>query len=274
MEGLKLTVRQHPGHKTLIPLGETAIGRDFALIAGPCSIESEDQALATARLVKSEGALFFRGGAYKPRTSPYSFQGLGEEALDILARVRRETGLFVVTEVMDPRHVSRVAEIADILQIGARNMQNYPLLQETGKFRRPVLLKRGNNATMEELLFSAEYILAEGNPHVILCERGIRTFESYTRNTLDLSAIPSLKEITHLPVIVDPSHGTGRASLVPPMSLAAVAAGADGLILEVHYRPEESVSDKEQALSPSLFQKTAREILDLSRFFQTPKTGE
>ena len=274
MEGLKLTVRQHPGHRTLIPLGETAIGRDFALIAGPCSIESEDQALATARLVKSEGALFFRGGAYKPRTSPYSFQGLGEEALDILARVRRETGLFVVTEVMDPRHVSRVAEVADILQIGARNMQNYPLLQETGKFRRPVLLKRGNNATMEELLFSAEYILAEGNPHVILCERGIRTFESYTRNTLDLSAVPALKEMTHLPVIVDPSHGTGRAALVPPMSLAAVAAGADGLILEVHYRPEESVSDKEQALSPSLFKKTAREILDLSRFLQTPKTEE
>ena len=274
MEGLKLTVRQDPGHRTLIPLGETAIGRDFALIAGPCSIESEDQALATARLVKSEGALFFRGGAYKPRTSPYSFQGLGEEALDILARVRRETGLFVVTEVMDPRHVSRVAEVADILQIGARNMQNYPLLQETGKFRRPVLLKRGNNATMEELLFSAEYILAEGNPHVILCERGIRTFESYTRNTLDLSAVPALKEMTHLPVIVDPSHGTGRLSLIPPMCLAAVAAGADGLILEVHYRPEESVSDKEQALSPSLFKKTAREILDLSRFLQTPKTEE
>lgn len=274
MEGLKLTVKEGPGHKTLISLGEMIIGRHFTLIAGPCSIESKTQALATARLVKTGGAVLFRGGAYKPRTSPYSFQGLGEEALDILAHVRRETGLPIVTEVMDPRHVSRVAEVADILQIGARNMQNYPLLQEAGRCRRPVLLKRGNSATLEELLYSAEYIMAEGNPHIILCERGIRTFEPYTRNTLDLSAIPALKEMTHLPVIVDPSHGTGRLSLIPAMCLAAVAAGADGIMVEVHYRPEEAVSDKDQALSPSLFQKTARDILDLSRFLQTHGNDE
>jgi 3-deoxy-7-phosphoheptulonate synthase len=274
MDGLKLTLKQHSSQQTCFSVGDITIGRDFALIAGPCSIESEDQALATARLVKAQGANLFRGGAYKPRTSPYSFQGLGEDALKILARVRRETGLPVVTEVMDPRHVSRVAEVADIIQIGARNMQNFPLLQEAGKCRRPVLLKRGNNATLEELLYSAEYILAEGNPHIILCERGIRTFEPYTRNTLDLSAVPALKEMTHLPVIVDPSHGTGRLSLIPPMCLAAVAAGADGLLVEVHYKPEEAVSDKEQALSPSLFQKTARDILDLHRYLHMSKKGQ
>ena len=274
MEGLKLSVKKDQDHKTLISVGDITIGRDFALMAGPCSIESKEQALATARLVREAGAVFFRGGAYKPRTSPYSFRGLGEEALKILAVVRRETGLPVVTEVLDPRHVSRVAEVADILQIGARNMQNFPLLQEAGKSHRPVLLKRGTNATLKEWLYSAEYILAEGNPNIILCERGIRTFEHHTRNTLDLSAIPTLKEITHLPVIADPSHGTGRLSLIPPMCMAAVAAGADGLLVEVHYRPEEAVSDKEQTMPPSLFQKTARDILDLYHYLHAHGKGE
>jgi 3-deoxy-7-phosphoheptulonate synthase len=273
MDGLKLTLKQHNTQQTCFSVGDITIGRDFTLIAGPCSIESEKQALSTAFMVKEAGANIFRGGAFKPRTSPYSFQGLGEQALKILNLVRQETGLPVVTEIMDPRHVGLVAEFADILQIGTRNMQNFPLLREAGQTGKPILLKRGVYATLQEWLSSAEYILSEGDPHVILCERGIRTFEPYTRNTLDLSAIPALKEITHLPVIVDPSHGTGRASLVPPMSLAAVAAGSDGLIMEVHYKPEEAASDKDQALSPALFRQSARDILDLYRYLHIPKKG-
>jgi 3-deoxy-7-phosphoheptulonate synthase len=252
--------------RTLVNVAGIQVGKDFALIAGPCSVESEKQTLLTALAVKEAGANMLRGGAFKPRTSPYSFQGLGIKGLRILARAREETGLPIVTEVIDPRDVGWVSEFADVLQIGARNMQNFSLLKEVGKIGKPVLLKRGMNSTMAEWLNCAEYILAEGNPNVILCERGIRTFETYTRNTLDLSIVPAVKEVTHLPVIVDPSHGTGRLSLIEPMSLAAVAAGTDGLIIEVHYNPEEALSDKEQALTPEMFSSAARKILELRNF--------
>jgi 3-deoxy-7-phosphoheptulonate synthase len=216
-------------------------------------VESEEQALQTARAVKKAGANMLRGGAFKPRTSPYDFQGLGLKGLKILEKARQETGLPVVTEVTDPRDVSWVGEYADVLQIGTRNMQNFSLLKEVGKMNKPVLLKRGMYSTLKEWLSCAEYILAGGNSQVILCERGIRTFETYTRNTLDLSIVPAVKEISHLPIIVDPSHGTGRLSLIEPMSLAALAAGADGIIVEVHYKPAEALCDKDQAMSPVLF---------------------
>ena len=216
-------------------------------------MESEEQALQTARAVKKAGANMLRGGAFKPRTSPYDFQGLGLKGLKILEKAKQETGLPVVTEVTDPRDVSWVSEYADVLQIGTRNMQNFSLLKEVGKMNKPVLLKRGMYSTLKEWLSCAEYILAGGNPQVILCERGIRTFETYTRNTLDLSIVPAVKEISHLPIIVDPSHGTGRLSLIEPMSLAALAAGADGIIVEVHYNPAEALCDKDQAMSPVLF---------------------
>jgi len=216
-------------------------------------VESEEQTIETARAVKAAGADMLRGGAFKPRTSPYAFQGLGIEGLKLLEKARRETGLPIVTEVLDPRDVSWVAEFADMLQIGTRNMQNFSLLKEVGRAGRPVLLKRGMYASLEEWLNCAEYILSEGNPDVILCERGIRTFETYTRNTLDLSAVPAVKELTHLPVIIDPTHSTGRIGLIEPMSLAAVAAGADGLIIEVHYRPESALCDADQALTPDMF---------------------
>jgi 3-deoxy-7-phosphoheptulonate synthase len=239
--------------RTLVKVGSATVGAGLCVIAGPCSVESEEQVFETARAVKRAGADVLRGGAFKPRTSPYDFQGLGLEGLRLLAAAGRETGLPVVTEVMDPRDVSWVAEHADLLQIGARNMQNFTLLREVGRCPRPVLLKRGMQATLDEWLLCAEYILAEGNPNVILCERGIRTFERYTRNTLDLSAAAAVLERSHLPVIVDPTHGTGRASLVLPMSLAAVAAGAHGLMIEVHRRPAEALSDAEQALTPEQF---------------------
>ncbi|MGB8953374.1 MAG: 3-deoxy-7-phosphoheptulonate synthase [Candidatus Aminicenantales bacterium] len=252
--------------RTLVNVGGIHVGKDFALIAGPCSVETEKQTILTARAVKNAGANMLRGGAFKPRTSPYSFQGLGIKGLKILARAKEETGLPIVTEVVDPRDAGWVSEFADVLQIGARNMQNFSLLKEVGKIGKPVLLKRGMYSTMAEWLNCAEYILAEGNPGVILCERGIRTFETYTRNTLDLSIVPAVKEVTHLPVIVDPSHGTGRLTLIVPMSLAAVAAGADGLIIEVHCNPEEALSDKEQAMSPELFTRAAERILELRNF--------
>jgi 3-deoxy-7-phosphoheptulonate synthase len=220
------------------------------VIAGPCAVEGWDDLRLVARAAKAAGARLLRGGAFKPRTSPYAFQGLGEEALRLLARAREETGLPVVTEVMTAEAVPLVAEYADLLQVGARNMQNFDLLRACGKARKPVLLKRGPAATLEELLLSAEYVLAGGNPGVVLCERGIRTFEKATRNTLDLSAVPALKERTHLPVIVDPSHGTGKRSLVAPMALAAIAAGADGLMLEVHPAPERALSDGPQSITP------------------------
>ena len=239
--------------RTVIKVGNVKVGEDFVVIAGPCSVESEEQTIKTAHKVKEAGANMLRGGAFKPRTSPYDFQGLGLQGLKILEKAKQETGLPVVTEVTDPRDVSWVCEYADVLQIGTRNMQNFSLLKEVGKVDKPVLLKRGMYSTLKEWLNCAEYILAGGNPNVILCERGIRTFETYTRNTLDLSIVPSVKELSHLPIIVDPSHGTGRLSIIEPMSLAAMAAGADGIMVEVHYDPQKAICDKDQAMPPVMF---------------------
>jgi 3-deoxy-7-phosphoheptulonate synthase len=229
-------------------------GEELVVIAGPCSVEGRDMLHATARAVQASGARALRGGAFKPRSSPYAFQGLGEEALRLLAETRRATGLPVVTEVLDPRQVELVAEHADVLQVGARNMQNFALLTELGKVHRPVLLKRGLSATVTELLMAAEYVLAEGNTQVMLCERGIRTYETATRNTLDVAAIPVLKRETHLPVLVDPSHAAGKADLVAPLAMAAIAAGADGLLVEVHPDPTCALSDGEQSLTPEAFE--------------------
>jgi len=254
--------------KTIVRVGDTSFGDGLAIIAGPCSVESERQLMETAVAVKAAGAQMLRGGVFKPRTSPYSFQGLGLKGLKILDKARAATGLPIVTEVLDTRDVSWVSEYADVLQIGARNMQNFSLLKEAGKSSRAVLLKRGMYSTIEEWLNCAEYILNEGNPNVILCERGIRSFETYTRNTLDLSSVPAVKELTHLPVIVDPSHGTGRLSLIEPMSAAAVAAGADGLIVEVHINPAEALSDKDQALTPQQFSDLVRKVRGLKKFMQ------
>jgi 3-deoxy-7-phosphoheptulonate synthase len=236
----------------------------FTLIAGPCSVESRDQLLTTADVVAAAGATMLRGGAYKPRTSPHSFQGLGRTGLALLAEAGAETGLPIVTELTDLREIDAVLEVADVIQIGARNMQNYPLLTAVGRSGRPALLKRGPAATVDELLLAAEYILCEGNDEVTLCERGIRTFERSTRYTLDLSAVPVLKERTHLPVIVDPSHAAGRRELVKPLSLAAVAAGADGLIVEVHPNPAEALSDGPQALTTAEFAGFADAVLGLA----------
>ncbi|NOX55525.1 MAG: 3-deoxy-7-phosphoheptulonate synthase [Planctomycetes bacterium] len=242
---------------TTVRARDLAVGNGhIGVIAGPCSVESEEQILQVARAVKRAGATGLRGGAFKPRTSPYSFQGLKEKGLQLLAAARSETGLAIVTEVMTPEHVEMVAAYADVLQVGARNMQNYHLLQAVGESGRPVLLKRGPSATIDEFLLAAEYILDRGNSQVILCERGIRTFESHTRYTLPLATVPYLHERTHLPVIVDPSHGTGLASLVPPMCVAAIAAGCDGLIVEVHPDPQHALSDGQQSLTPQVFAET------------------
>jgi 3-deoxy-7-phosphoheptulonate synthase len=243
------------GERTVLDIGGRKIGGEhFALIAGPCTVESREQTLETARVVRDAGATLLRGGAYKPRTSPYAFQGLGQEGLRLLAEAKAETGLPVVTELMDLRDLDDVLAVADVIQIGARNMQNYPLLTEIGRSGCPALLKRGLSATLDELLMAAEYILKEGNPSVMLCERGIRTFETdHRRSTLDIMAIPILKELTHLPVIVDPSHAAGRRDLVLPLSLAAAAAGADGIIVEVHPDPDEAVCDGPQALLADSF---------------------
>ncbi len=252
----KLASREfHPENTVVAVSGVQVGGQRLAVIAGPCSVESREMLLSVAKDVRAAGAHLLRGGAFKPRTSPYAFQGLGEEALRYLAEARRETGMPVVTELMDPREAMLVLQYADVIQVGARNMQNFRLLKELGMQKTPVLLKRGMSSTIRELLMSAEYILSEGNYNVILCERGIRTFEDATRNTLDLSAIPVLKQLTHLPVLVDPSHGTGKWDLVAPMALAAVAAGADGVMVEVHPRPEEALSDGPQALLPARFQR-------------------
>lgn len=224
-------------------------GGSFTVIAGPCSVESEEQILETARFVKAHGASLLRGGAFKPRTSPYSFQGLEDEGLALLAKAREETGLAIITEVVSAEDVERVAEVADVLQVGARNMQNFRLLQRVGRSDRPVFLKRGQSATLEEFLLAAEYVAAEGNPSVILCERGIRTFEKYTRNTFDISAVPLLKKLSHLPVVADPSHATGRRDLIAPLAAAALAAGADGIMVEVHPDPESALSDGPQSLT-------------------------
>ena len=249
-----------PAPRTVVTVaGSVAVGgNEIAIIAGPCAVEGREMLLDTARAVRRAGAVMLRGGAYKPRTSPYDFRGLGDDALALLAEARAATGLPVVTEIMDPRHLERVTRVADVLQVGARNMQNYPLLDEVGRVATPVLLKRGLSATIRELLLAAEYVLAAGNPNVILCERGIRTFETATRNTLDVAAIPVLKSETHLPVIVDPSHAGGRAGLVTPLALAAIAAGADGLLVEVHPCPRDAMSDGEQSLTPAAFSDLTR----------------
>jgi len=258
--------RKSKAELTIVDVSGIRIGSpQVVIIAGPCSVETQEQIMETATAVKSAGAVILRGGAFKPRSSPYNFQGLGEEGLKFLEEARIKTGLPVVTEVMDTRLVELVAGYADILQIGSRNMQNYPLLKEVGRLRKPILLKRGMMATIEEFLLAAEYILNQGNEQVILCERGIRTFETSTRNTLDLNAVPMLKHLSHLPVIVDPSHGTGHRWMVPAMAKAAIAAGADGLIMEVHYKPEEALCDGQQSLSPDEF---IRLMADLKKIAQ------
>jgi 3-deoxy-7-phosphoheptulonate synthase len=254
----KLTSRDFHPPDTVIRVGDTTIGGgSLTIMAGPCAVESRDQLLITADAVAEAGATILRGGAFKPRTSPYTFQGLGMEGVRLLVEARERTGLPFVTEVMEPGQMPLVAEYADVLQIGARNMQNFPLLTAAGKVDRPVMLKRGISATIEEWLMAAEYIVSSGNPRVILCERGIRTFERYTRNTLDLTAVPLLHRLTHLPVIVDPSHATGKRWLVPPMAVAAVAGGADGIMVEVHPDPDEALSDGEQSLTLEVFAQMA-----------------
>src|SRR4051812_5251324 len=250
-----------PQQPTVIEIDGRRIGGEhFSMIAGPCTVETRDQTIGTAHVVKAAGGSLFRGGAYKPRTSPYAFQGLGQEGLRLLAEAKEETGLPIVTECMDARDLEAVLEVADVIQVGARNMQNYSLLAEIGRSGRPVLLKRGLSATLEELLMAAEYVLKEGNPNVLLCERGIRTFEKAYRFTLDLMAIPVLKEMTHLPVIVDPSHAAGRRDLVLPLSLAAAAVGADGIIVEVHPDPEHAVCDGPQQLYAHGFVEYAEQV--------------
>ena len=252
----RIKLAANRGEKTIVQVGDVSIGAEkVTVIAGPCSVESREQMLEVARSVKASGAAMIRGGAFKPRTLPYSFQGLGVEGLKILAEAREETGLPVVTEVISPESVGIVEEYADVLQIGARNMQNYPLLKRVGEASKPVLLKRGLSSTIEEWLGAAEYVLAGGNEEVILCERGIRTYQKLTRFTLDLSAVPLLKEVSPLPVVVDPSHGTGIRSLISPMAKAAVAAGADGLLIEVHPNPEEAKCDGPQSLRPKEFRE-------------------
>jgi len=257
----KIVSREFKKENTVIKVDNEEIGgKKVVIIAGPCAVENREITLETARRVKEAGSVFFRGGAYKPRTSPYSFQGLGEEGLKILLEAKKETGMPIVTELMDPRDTELVCKYADIIQIGARNMQNFRLLLEVGKIDKPVILKRGLSSTINELLMSAEYIASQGNTKIILCERGIRTFETATRNTLDLSAVPLLKNLTHLPVIVDPSHGTGHWDLVTPMALAAVACGADGIMVEVHPHPEKALSDGSQSLKPEKFKIMVEKI--------------
>ncbi len=257
----KLISKDLRPEKSIIKVGTAEIGGDeLAMIAGPCAIESFDQVFSVAEAVAASGAKFFRGGAFKPRTSPYAFQGKGEEGLQILAQVRDQFGLSIVTEAMDERGVDLVEKYGDCIQIGARNMQNFSLLKYVGKTRKPVLLKRGLSATLDELLLAAEYIMAEGNYDVILCERGIRTFAAHARNTLDLSIVPAIQNVSHLPVIVDPSHGTGRNYMVNPMARAGVAVGADGLIIEVHSNPEQALCDGAQALTPKQYLELYREV--------------
>ena len=250
----KMASRQFKPESSLIKVGEQIVGDgQVQIIAGPCAVEGRSLFMEVAQAVKEAGATMLRGGAFKPRTSPYSFQGLEKEGLEILAEARQITGLQVVTEVVDPRLVEEVADYVDVLQVGARNMQNFFLLRELGKIQKPVLLKRGPSATIEEWIMAAEYIISSGNHQVIMCERGIRSFENYTRNTLDLSAVPVIKQLTHLPIIVDPSHGTGKWKLVEPMALAAIGAGADGIMVEVHQNPSEALSDGPQSLTPENF---------------------
>jgi len=265
VQPFKMASKEFKSQPTVVKVGDQVIGDgSIQLIAGPCAVEGWDKFLEVAQMVKDAGATMLRGGAFKPRTSPYSFQGLEEEGLKILAEARRITGLPVVSEIMDPRMIDTVASYVDIMQVGARNMQNFFLLRELGKCNKPILLKRGPSATIEEWIMAAEYIISSGNDQVIMCERGIRTFENYTRNTLDLSAVPIIKQLTHLPVIVDPSHGTGKWKLVEPMAMAAVGAGCDGLIVEVHQNPSEAMSDGPQSLTPENFRNMARKVRKLA----------
>ncbi len=261
----KLVAKEASERPSAVPVGPTALIGDghFGVIAGPCAVEDADQLFAAAQAVRQAGAVAMRGGAYKPRSSPYSFQGLGPEGLRLLAEAKARTGLAIVTEVLDPRHVAAVSAVADVLQVGARNMQNFALLREVGQGPRPVMLKRGMNATYEEWLMAAEYILASGNPNVILCERGVRSFETYTRNLFDVAAIPVVHELSHLPVIADPSHGSGRWRMVEPLALAAVAAGADGLLVEVHPNPARALSDGAQSLTPDHFSRLMAAVFAL-----------
>jgi 3-deoxy-7-phosphoheptulonate synthase len=261
LQPFKLASREFKPTRTVIKVRDVEIGGDRVVVmAGPCSVEGEDQILETAKAVKEAGAAILRGGAFKPRTSPYAFQGLGEKGLRLLAAAREETGLAIVTEVLKPEDVDRVAETADMIQIGARNVQNFALLKRVGEVGKPVLLKRGMATTIQEFLMAAEYVLSEGNYDVVLCERGIRTFETATRYTLDLNAVPVLKKLSHLPVVVDPSHGTGHWEYVSPMAKAAIACGADGLIIEVHVRPEVAASDGLQSLKPATFHRLMKEL--------------
>jgi len=261
----KLASREFQPHDTVIKVGNVSIGgNEIVVMAGPCAVETEDQVISTARAVKAAGASILRGGAFKPSTSPYSFRGLGEEGLKIMAKAKEETGLPLVTEVLTPADVELVVKYADILQVGARNMQNFTLLDEVGKTKKPVLLKRGMSATIQEWLLAVEYVLSQGNRQVILCERGIRTFETYTRNTLDISAIPSIHKLCHLPVIADPSHGTGRRELVAPLALAAVAAGADGLLIEVHPSPDTALKDGAQSLTFEHFEEFMAQLVPVA----------
>ncbi|MFH1765735.1 MAG: 3-deoxy-7-phosphoheptulonate synthase [Gemmatimonadota bacterium] len=259
-----------------LPNGTRIGGKEIVLMAGPCAVESEEQILGIARTLADMGATILRGGAFKPRSSPYSFQGLGVKGLELLAKARDETGMAIVTEALDVESADHVAEFADILQVGARNMQNYPLLRKVGRIGKPILLKRGLSATIEELLLAAEYVIAEGNPHVILCERGVRSFDTQTRNLLDLTAIPVVKSLSHLPIIADPSHGTGVRAKVTPMARAAVAAGADGLMVEVHPDPNRALSDGAQSLYPEQFQELLDQIRGIARAIDrelTPPLG-
>lgn len=267
MKPYKLVSREFKDEPTVITVGDARIGGEgFTVIAGPCSVENEEQVVEAAHAAREAGAALFRGGAYKPRTSPYSFQGLGEEGLAMLARARDETGLPVVTEVLDVRDIEVVARYADVLQVGARNMQNFLMLRDLGYQEKPVLLKRGMSSTVEEWMMAAEYILKEGNKNVILCERGIRTFETGTRNTLDISAVPAVKNASHLPVIVDPSHATGVRELVAPLCKAALAAGADGVMVEIHPNPREALCDGPQSLTVSGFRAMMDELAELAAF--------
>ncbi len=275
LKNLKLCLKNSKTHKSIVEIGDVRIGEGLTVIAGPCSIESEEQTYETALPLKKLGVDILRGGVFKARTSPYDFQGLGVEGLRILEKVGKELKMPTVTEVLDTRDVEITSLHSDILQIGSRNMQNFSLLKEVGASGKPVLLKRGMSATIEEWLNCAEYILAEGNPNVMLCERGIRTFETYTRNTLDIAAVPSVKRLTHLPIFVDPSHGTGNPDLIEPMSLAAVGAGADGLMIEVHYKPPEALSDRAQAIDPETFSGIIGNVRKMSDFMSTiNKTDE
>ncbi|MFA5881529.1 MAG: 3-deoxy-7-phosphoheptulonate synthase [Eubacteriales bacterium] len=263
--GYRLAGRKAKEEKTVIRVGNTVIGGDhLTIIAGPCAVENRDRYIQAASQLKKMGVQMLRGGAFKPRTSPYAFQGLAVEGLEILAEAKRVTGLPIVTEVMDTRDVDKVAGFADVLQIGSRNMQNFILLKEVGQVNKPVLLKRGLSATIEEWLMAAEYIMAEGNSQIIMCERGIRTFETHTRNTLDISAVPAIKHLSHLPVIVDPSHAAGKWGMVAPLAKASIAAGADGLLIEVHPCPDEALCDGGQSLTPGNFAELMEEIIPVA----------